>query len=218
MVFKENIKTARARLKAATESLMRCEVRAAGGQSLWETSWAGQYPSIRFSSRVVHAWSQTGLKCGLLCLNACQHSRSFFIWPFSVAPEPVNPSVLNHAAISPGICPAISRFRISARCASHRSSFFICQTSRVSRFFLILGGWVTLNEGAVTGNSPVPARNATIAACCAGSTQIAICFFPDWRIFALKTACRSAFVAIDQPSLLVMDRVPLLLVTVYGHY
>lgn len=39
--FTENINTARARPKAATESLMRCEVQAAGGQSLWRNLMGG---------------------------------------------------------------------------------------------------------------------------------------------------------------------------------
>lgn len=79
--FTENIKTARARPKAATESLMRCEVRVAGGQSLWRNLWAGIYPSIGLSIRL----SMGQAKAGLTDTIISTVSPAYFLPPFTAA-------------------------------------------------------------------------------------------------------------------------------------
>ena len=81
--FTENIKTARARPKAATESLLRCEVRAAGGQSLWRNLWTGIYPSIRLSIRVVHRSSESGTDT--YTYRFYLYPSAYFLPPFTAA-------------------------------------------------------------------------------------------------------------------------------------
>ena len=81
--FTENIRTARARRKAATESLMRCEVRAAGGQSLWRNLWAGIYPSIRLSIRVVHGPGESGTDT--YTHRFYLYPSAYFLPPFTAA-------------------------------------------------------------------------------------------------------------------------------------
>ena len=81
--FTENIRTARARPKVATESLMRCEVRAAGGQSLWRNLWAGIYPSIGLSIRVVSGPSES--ETDTYTHRFYLYPSAYFLPPFTAA-------------------------------------------------------------------------------------------------------------------------------------